>query len=540
MKLFDKFFDEMKEVVNPKLGVAAAILSVGTIAVGMLSISLGTVCIKTLGNPGKTATFYYDAVVEKDYALARTSIEGQNDFIIEKPMDTEDARIIKKALEESFSYELLGDMKVNRLDAYQGVNFSHIDMELLEQDVAGRIDDVLNRKINELPKNKLYDDDGIYQQSLLDMVYVTALNESLQNKEKFIVTDTYDVTLHYNDSKWWITSEDKMLSTNVGTYAMNAKMNVLNEYLSDNQVIRKVYKIEGNSVPKPKENNFGVVPASQVDKVLEVIDMAKESGLLDGQEIAFKKDVNFSGDIHYYYDETILVVSWKEIIEGHLSDFCEIKIADASQFRRKIADDTYGSGKQYYCSLLAKQANAVAAMNADFYTFRNLGITVYDKEVHRVDSSLDTLFIDKNGDFIFTERGVKKSKEEWQSFIKQNDVQFSLAFGPILIKDGKQIICNGYPIGEVTRAYTRAAIGQIDTLHYLYGHMPHFIAAADYSINDFARYMLDKGVMQGYNLDGGQTAELYINNNVVNWVDFGNERTVSDIIYFATALPEGE
>ena len=48
------------------------------------------------------------------------------------------------------------------------------------------------------------------------------------------------------------------------------------------------------------------------------------------------------------------------------------------------------------------------------------------------------------------------------------------------------------------------------------------------------------GVKTAYALDGGQTASLIMNGRLVNPVDFGEERTMSDIIYFATALPPGE
>ena len=52
--------------------------------------------------------------------------------------------------------------------------------------------------------------------------------------------------------------------------------------------------------------------------------------------------------------------------------------------------------------------------------------------------------------------------------------------------------------------------------------------------------MLPKGVQKAYTLDGGQTAEIVMFGAPINHVDFGFERTVSDIIYFATAIPEEE
>ena len=54
-----------------------------------------------------------------------------------------------------------------------------------------------------------------------------------------------------------------------------------------------------------------------------------------------------------------------------------------------------------------------------------------------------------------------------------------------------------------------------------------------------AKYLHAKGVENAYTLDGGQTSSMVFNGELVNRVDWGNERTMSDIIYFASAVPEG-
>ena len=42
-----------------------------------------------------------------------------------------------------------------------------------------------------------------------------------------------------------------------------------------------------------------------------------------------------------------------------------------------------------------------------------------------------------------------------------------------------------------------------------------------------------------YSLDGGQTATIVMNDELVNRPVYGQQRKISDIIYFATAVPEG-
>ena len=61
-----------------------------------------------------------------------------------------------------------------------------------------------------------------------------------------------------------------------------------------------------------------------------------------------------------------------------------------------------------------------------------------------------------------------------------------------------------------------------------------------YLATDMAtEYIYAKGVEKAYALDGGQTSSMVFNGELVNRVDWGNERTMSDIIYFASAVPEG-
>ena len=60
------------------------------------------------------------------------------------------------------------------------------------------------------------------------------------------------------------------------------------------------------------------------------------------------------------------------------------------------------------------------------------------------------------------------------------------------------------------------------------------------TLKEFADHIEDFGVREAYTLDGGQTAVITMNDRRINAVQFGYERVISDIIYFATALPNGE
>ena len=60
------------------------------------------------------------------------------------------------------------------------------------------------------------------------------------------------------------------------------------------------------------------------------------------------------------------------------------------------------------------------------------------------------------------------------------------------------------------------------------------------TLQELQQVFVEQGCKVAYNLDGGQTSEIIMNGEPINHIDFGFERTVSDIIYFATAIPNEE
>ena len=332
----------------------------------------------------------------------------------------------------------------------------------------------------------------------------------------------------------------------------NSKANALR----DITYIPKHYSIpEGDTVaPKPQEANFGSVSPADAAQLLDVIEEARKTGLLEGQDMIFSPDLNFrpDTDIQYYCDETILTILWKELIDGNTVSCCEVKIADASQFRRKFVDDTFGSSNKLFATSLAASVNAVVAMNADFYMFRDFGIVVYDRDLYRFSEAnytgsykkyncTDTMFVTDQGDFLFWHRLEEATPEEMEAWIADNNIVFSIAFGPVLVENGELQICDWYPAGEIDRGYSRAGIGQKDHLHYFYMSLNHSPEKeARWTVNQFGERMYERGLQQAYCLDGGQTSEIVWRGAPFNYIDFGGEREVSDIIYFATAIPETE
>lgn len=306
-------------------------------------------------------------------------------------------------------------------------------------------------------------------------------------------------------------------------------------------VIPKSYLLPEDTViaPVPDPANFGR-SADPADTV-EVLARAEE--LLDGQETVWSPDIEIRKDseVLWYQDDTILSITWKQAIENSVFTFTEVKIGHPSQFRRYLADNTFSSPVQYRPTELAQTVNAVSAMSADFYKFRKYGVIVYQRQLYRAEGKLvDVCCVDGGGNLVFLHRGELTTEEEIRKFVEDNDVVFSMAFGPILIEDGQYVVPGSYPVGEINDHYARAAIAQLGDCHYLLATLNHedLYGPITGELSKMGRILFDLGAKNAYTLDGGQTASMIVNGELINSVEFGYQRAVSDIIYFATALPE--
>ena len=306
--------------------------------------------------------------------------------------------------------------------------------------------------------------------------------------------------------------------------------------------VRKVFwlKDEDLVAPEPDQEKFGQTddPASLGWLLEEAEDR------LEGQTLYFNPETTeiLAGtQVQYYLDDTILAITWKEMHDYSVYTFSEVKIAHASQFRRFLAGGEYGSEKPFISTEKAASVNAVVASYGDFYRFWDYGSVVYQGQVRRTRGDLtDTCLIDDQGDLHFFHRGEVLDSGTAQVFVDENNIRFSLVFGPVLIEDGVRCVPSSYLLGEISENYARAGLCQMDKLHYLlatanteggYQHVP--------TLHQFTTTLEATGCRHAYALDGGQTAAIVMNDALINRVVYGYQRKISDIIYFATAIPDG-
>ena len=254
-----------------------------------------------------------------------------------------------------------------------------------------------------------------------------------------------------------------------------------------------------------------------------------------------------------YTDATIDVRVWKEYRDGTVYNFADVKINHPTQFRTMFATGEYSTANRGETPLnIAKQANAVVAMNSDFCRYNQNGTLIIrgGNFYKHTPSGWEILLVDENGDFNFAidsdvELTTTGNGVEWNGKVIYN----TFSFGPVIVRDGKAItnyenveagIHGMYLTGK--NKVARAAIGQLGKLRYLLCTVDGTRSeTAGVTVPQLALVLEEKGCISAYNLDGGHSATLVFNNEVVNYPaakdNTGHQRTQSDIIYFGSAIP---
>ena len=280
--------------------------------------------------------------------------------------------------------------------------------------------------------------------------------------------------------------------------------------------------------------------AQELQRFLEREDVRK---LLGDRQPVWNAEIERYPDspVRWYFDETILCIVWEEVEAEAVGTFSEIFIQDGSQLRRKISSDELWSFAFETTSQFAADTRAVLAFGGDFYYHgRACGIGIYQREFYRFDPvTCDTCYITADGDLLFSYRNQFTTQEEAEQFAEENNVLFSLGFGPVLIDEYEDVTPENYPWGEVTDTYARSALGLMEKHHYLTMNINCADPGTQYynlaTLRQAADAMVKRGCRKAYALDGGQTATTVFGGSLVNPVQFGWEKEISDIIYFASA-----
>lgn len=281
--------------------------------------------------------------------------------------------------------------------------------------------------------------------------------------------------------------------------------------------------------PSPQET---VAPAAQTQAEADI-----ESTLPETAATAEWAEPCVS-EYDYQYTDDIRSIHIDRIEENGIVYFvADVQLRDPSQFHTTLSNDTY-EGSHELLSSMASRSGAVLAINADDYGAHEYGVIIRNGVLYRTrETTRNMLIVDKNGDFTVRTDRVNEDPEALGAELVAQGVLHTFEFGPELVRNGEAVEFD--PNFNVistrdTRREPRTAIGQIGPLHYV-------IIVADgrqdgYSIGmtlpELQELFVRYGAHTAMNLDGGGSTELWLCGEIINRPSGGEERSLSDIIWF--------
>lgn len=231
-----------------------------------------------------------------------------------------------------------------------------------------------------------------------------------------------------------------------------------------------------------------------------------------------------------YKDENIDLIIGKCEENGVVYYVADLKLADAKYLKTAFAKGVFGKNITEKTSVMAEENSAIFAINGDYCGFRDTGVIMRNRQIVREkprEYGRCGLVIDENGDLIIVDE-----KDLTKENLNQLNAVQCFSFGPTLIVDGEISINE---TGTSKDYNPRTAIGQIETLHYVFIVVDgRTKLSKGMKFPELAEKLLKRGCQTAYNLDGGGSATMWFNGKVINSPTDGKyagEREISDIVY---------
>ena len=209
----------------------------------------------------------------------------------------------------------------------------------------------------------------------------------------------------------------------------------------------------------------------------------------------------------------------------------DIQLSGASYLKTAFAENTYGRNIRDTTSDMAEAADAIFAINGDYYGFRDKGFVLRNGVLYRETSNnVEALVIDQAGNFSIVNESDMNTRSQldngaWQIF----------SFGPTLVQNGEIMVDNNTKASKAKTDNPRTAIGQVSELRYVVIVADGRTRESDgMTLMELAEQFAKRGCTIAYNPDGGGSSTMYFNGAVVNVPADGEsekQRKVSDIVY---------
>ena len=250
---------------------------------------------------------------------------------------------------------------------------------------------------------------------------------------------------------------------------------------------------------------------------------------------------NYLTPLHYK-DPTIEMEA-REVQEGDVRYWVgEVAIGHPTQLRTMPATN-FTSSATANGGALSRRANAVLSCDGDYWWRDvkwkgNYVLRQGQLYGHSLIGRSDLLLINEDGDFRIIHKATEETApmpetEGGPVYYEGKRIYNALCFGPALVENGQAL-----PIEPDDWIITDQKAGRLAIAQT--GHLKYIIVASynqSLTLAEFADLLVKLGAQTAYNLDGGNSAMMFTGRNMINVNR--STREIGDLIYFASAWPEG-
>ena len=231
----------------------------------------------------------------------------------------------------------------------------------------------------------------------------------------------------------------------------------------------------------------------------------------------------------YTSSDLAITVEEKQLDGGRITYYiADIYTSNITTFQTALASGAYGSGYRAGIADMAEAADALVAVNGDYYGNTNEGVVIRNGVIYRANpTDCDVCVLYYDG----TMRVMPGSSFTVEDAIADGAWQ-AWTFGPSLLDANGQAISAFSSTRMITRANPRTAIGYYEPGHYCMIVVDGRGESEGITLQELSQLFEDLGCQAAYNLDGGNSSVMVWNGDVVNNPS-GGGRASSDALLIA-------
>lgn len=196
-------------------GILSALFAAAAMLLCIIASS-GVLVARPTGDPQKTVTGFFDALLAEDYERAYSYLSVYSDLGLGGEAADPVGQAMVDALRRSYSYELYGSCAVDKLTAHQQVQFTYLNLPAMEDDVEEHTMEVLRGFVETRPSRQIYDSSSHYLPEIAQEAYSIAVADILRSPKAYYATVGIQLELEYLDGRWLLVPSQSLLSAIAG------------------------------------------------------------------------------------------------------------------------------------------------------------------------------------------------------------------------------------------------------------------------------------------------------------------------------------